>query len=206
MSAHSFDPREPAGTDHKVLGFQLRIVRFGVQAQWLVMLVFGGYVLFAQGAERGPGLWGALIAGGSVTVITSLLPWARVLEQRGAIAVLVTWSVTVLLSITLLVHVTGGGRSSGFLFYGVTAVFSAAIFPLVIQTVMLLLTYTFYAGILWIHDFNLSAADLLMRLGFLAVVTFLAGHLSRELLHQKEAHLEANEELARRAELLATVA
>lgn len=206
MSARAYNPEEPGGTDQEVLGFQLCIVRFGVQAQWLVMLVLGGYVLFAQSAERGPGLWGALIAGGTVTVVVGLLPWARILEQRWAIAVLATWSVTVLLSITLLVHVTGGGRSSGFLVYGITAVFSAAIFPLVIQTIMLLLTYAFYVGILWIHDFNVSSADLLMRLGFLAVVTFLAGHLSRELIHQKEAHLEASEELARRAELLATVA
>ncbi len=192
--------------DREGARFRLHILWFGIQAQWLATLMIGAYALFTRDFERSADFWWVVAAGGLVTVIVTILPWRRIVEQRWSMWVLCSWAVVDLVLITATNHVTGGGRSPAFLTYGLTAVFFAAVFPLAIQTVMLLISFGLYVGMLSLHDFNLSSARLVIRLGFLAVITFLAGHLSRELVHQKDAHLAANAELARRAELLATVA
>ena len=192
--------------DREGARFRFRIFWFRILAQWLVMLVIGAYALFARDFERSADVWWALAIGGLVTAVVTVLPWRRIVEQGWSMWVLYSWSVVDLVLITAANHVTGGGRSPAFLIYGLTAVFFAAVFPLALQAIMLLLAFGLYVGMLSLNDFNLSSADLLMRLGFLAAVTFLAGLLSRELAHERTAHLAANAELARRAELLATVA
>ncbi|MBK5228850.1 MAG: GAF domain-containing protein [Actinobacteria bacterium] len=192
--------------DREGARFRLHIFWFGIQAQWLVVLVISAYALFARDLERSADFWWVLAIGGLVTAMVTILPWRRIVEQRWSMWVLYSWSVVDLVLITAAIHVTGGGQSPAFLIYGLTAVFFAAVFPLALQAIMLLLAFGLYVGMLSLNDFNLPSEILVMRFGFLAVITFFAGHLSRELDHQKDAHLAANAELARRADLLATVA
>ena len=188
--------------DREVREFRIRIVHFGLQAQWLTMLVLGASTILARSAGENvhPGV--ELILGASLTVLVSVLPWRRVVGTRWELPVLIAWSIGLLIVITMAINAAGGGTSTIFVIYGLTVVLSAALFSLTMQTVMLVVTYAFYVGVLWRHDFNIDSQDLVLRMGFLAVLMFLAGHLSWELIRQKEAHLAANSELARRAELL----
>lgn len=206
MSVRASRSPAPDRPDREAVELRLHIVRFGLQAQWLTIVVVGAYSLLAREMGRDSDLGGPLILGAVVALAASIMPWRRIFGTRWEMPCLVAWSIAILVIVTFAVHATGGGRSSIYLVYGLTAVFSAAMFSLATQTAMLLVTYVLYVGSLWRHDFNLSAPDLILRLGFFALITFLAGHLSMELIRQKEAHLAASAELARRSEHLATVA
>ncbi|MPZ69648.1 MAG: GAF domain-containing protein, partial [Actinobacteria bacterium] len=206
MSDHA--PTSPVRylPDPEVREFRIRIVHFGLQAQWLALLVLGASSVLARGMGEDIQPEAELIIGAALTVLVTVLPWRRIVGTRLEIPVLAAWSIGLLIVVTMAIDSAGGGRSNIFVVYGLTVVLSSALFSLTMQTVMLMVTYAFYIGVLWRHDFNVDSPDLVLRLGSLAVLMFLAGHLSWELIRQKEAHLAANSELVRRAEVLAAVA
>ena len=112
--------------DREVREFRIRIVHFGLQAQWLAMLVLGASSILARGMGEDiqPGI--ALIIGAVLTVLVTILPWRSIVGTRWELPVLAAWIIGLLIVVTMAINSAGGGRSNVFVVYGLIVVLSAA--------------------------------------------------------------------------------
>ena len=187
------------------LPFLLRQVRVGVVATGLTVVAL---VVSYFGLERAPfdrvglaSVLGVAAVGGAVI---AALPWPRLFETTG-MRFLYVWSVADIVLISLAVAATGGGRSDLFLLYTLTTFFFVASYPLIAQFALLVFTAVSYTTVLILTGWQIIAGALVARLSILAVLAYLAGYLSKELLDRVESEAAARQEADERAGFMSGV-
>jgi K+-sensing histidine kinase KdpD len=185
--------------------FLLRQVRVGVVATGLTVAALAvAYFVLDREASDPLGLaivLGVAAAGGAVIAV---LPWERLFESTG-MRLLYVWSITDIVLISFAVAATGGGRSDLFVLYTLTTFFFVASYPPIAQFALLVFTAANYTTVLILSGWQISAGALVTRLSILAVLAYLAGHLSKELLDRVESEAAARQEADERAEFMSGV-
>jgi K+-sensing histidine kinase KdpD len=185
--------------------FLLRQVRVGVVATGLTVAALAvAYFVLDLEASDPLGLaivLGVAAAGGAVIAV---LPWERLFESTG-MRLLYVWSITDIVLISFAVAATGGGRSDLFVLYTLTTFFFVASYPPIAQFALLVFTAASYTTVLLLSGWQISAGALVARLSILAVLAYLAGHLSKELLDRVESEAAARQEADERAGFMSGV-
>ena len=185
--------------------FLLRQVRGGVVATGLTVVALAvAYFVLDQKASDPLGLaivLGVAAAGGAVIAV---LPWERLFESTG-MRLLYAWSITDIVLISFAVAATGGGRSDLFVLYTLTTFFFVASYPPIAQFALLVFTAASYTTVLILSGWQISAGALVARLSILAVLAYLAGYLSKELLDRVESEAAARQEADERAGFMSGV-
>jgi len=187
------------------LPFLLRQVRVGVVATGLTVAALG---VSYFGLERAPfhrlGLALVLVIAAAGGACIAALPWARLIETTG-MRFLYVWSVADIVLISFAVAATGGGRSDLFLLYTLTTFFFVASYPPIAQLALLIFTAVSYTVVMIVTGWQITAGALAARLSILAVLAFLAGYLSKELLDRVQSEAAARWEADERAALMSGV-
>jgi K+-sensing histidine kinase KdpD len=187
------------------LPFLLRQVRVGVVATGLTVAALG---VSYFGLERAPfhrvGLALVLVIAAAGGACIAALPWARLFETTG-MRFLYVWSVADIVLISLAVAATGGGRSDLFLLYTLTTFFFVASYPPIAQLALLIFTAASYTAVMILTGWQITAGALVARLSILAVLAYLAGYLSKELLDRVQSEAAARQEADERAALMSGV-
>ena len=160
------------------------------------------------GLERAPfhrvGLALVLVIAAAGGACIAALPWARLFETTG-MRFLYVWSVADIVLISFAVAATGGGRSDLFLLYTLTTFFFVASYPPIAQLALLIFTAASYTAVMILTGWQITAGALVARLSILAVLVYLAGYLSKELLDRVRSEAAARQEADERAALMSGV-
>ena len=187
------------------LPFLLRQVRVGVVATGLTVAALG---VSYFGLERAPfhrvGLALVLVIAAAGGACIAALPWARLIETTG-MRFLYVWSVADIVLISFAVAATGAGRSDLFLLYTLTTFFFVASYPPIAQLALLIFTAASYTAVMIVTGWQITVGALVARLSILAVLAFLAGYLSKELLDRVQSEAAARREADERAALMSGV-
>jgi len=187
------------------LPFLLRQVRVGVVATGLTVAALG---VSYFGLERAPfhrvGLAIVLVIAAAGGACIAVLPWARLFETTG-MRFLYVWSVPDIVLISFAVAATGGGRSDLFLLYTLTTFFFVASYPPIAQLALLIFTAASYTAVMILTGWQITAGALVARLSILAVLAYLAGYLSKELLDRVQSEAAARQEADERAAFMSGV-
>jgi K+-sensing histidine kinase KdpD len=185
--------------------FLLRQVRVGVVATGLTVAALA---VSYFGLERAPfhrvGLAVVLGVAAVGGVAIAALPWPRLFETTG-MRLLYAWSVADIVLISFAVASTGGGRSDLFLLYTLTTFFFVASYPLIAQFALLIFTAASYTVVVILTGLQITAGALVARVSILAVLAYLAGYLSKELLDRVRSEAAARQEADERAALMSGV-
>ncbi|MBW3595396.1 MAG: GAF domain-containing protein [Actinobacteria bacterium] len=193
--------------EHLLIPYRLRVVRIGVLATWLTVASLIAFERLAHRETIEPAPFFLLIAAAAVgAAVVSTLPWQRLFESGVGVWVLYAWSALDILLITLLIAYSGGSDSEIFILFFLTTVFFSASYPEGGQIGLSVFTLGCYLGVLAATGWEVSWGEVIIRLGILAVMGFIASFVSRELIEQMVAREEARAESERRAELLQRVA
>lgn len=166
--------------------FYLRAAQIGVQAT-LMIVGAGALFMFFFGQKMGllSASFGAvLIAGAIGAMIVHRLPWAQLLQAGKVVSIFHIWSSANILLITVAIAVTGGPDSNLFMFYGLSTIFFAAVFPPRDQLALFALTVLSYVVVLGIYGWQVPAEALLLKGGFLLGLGFMGSFLAKELREQ----------------------
>jgi K+-sensing histidine kinase KdpD len=187
------------------LPFLLRQVRVGVVATGLTVAALG---VSYFGLERAPfhrvGLAIVLVIAAAGGACIAVLPWARLFETTG-MRFLYVWSLADIVLISFAVAATGGGRSDLFLLYTLTTFFFVASYPPIAQLALLIFTAASYTAVMILTGWQITAGALVARLSILAVLAYLAGYLSKELLDRVQSEAAARREADERAAFMSGV-
>jgi K+-sensing histidine kinase KdpD len=187
------------------LPFLLRQVRVGVVATGLTVAALG---VSYFGLERAPfhrvGLAVVLVIAAAGGACIAVLPWSRLFETTG-MRFLYVWSVADIVLISFAVAATGGGRSDLFLLYTLTTFFFGASYPPIAQLALLIFTAASYTAVMILTGWQITAGALVARLSILAVLAYLAGYLSKELLDRARSEAAARQEADERAAFMSGV-
>lgn len=187
--------------------YRLRTVRIAVQATGLALALLAVYPLVSGHGSIRSAPYFALMAFAIVGALSfNFLPWNKILDSPRGIWVFYAWSFLDIVLITLLVAVTGGGRSEVFLLYALTTLFLAASYPPMGQAGLMVVTFGLYLIAVAANGWNITPGQVLMRLGTIGALTVMGHFMSRELMAQMAAHSLSRDESSKRAELLGTVA
>jgi diguanylate cyclase (GGDEF)-like protein len=185
--------------------FRERVLRVSVLARLLVVATTA-VALLSQGSVD----WkvNALIAlaTANVAYLITRVPWEDLLHRPSGMRWLYTWSVLDIALVTLGIANTGGARSELFGLYVLAVVLYATTYPPSGQVVLLGLMVAGYLTVVAFETVSPGFNHMVVRLGGLGLVAYVASFLSRELLGQTRAHDEARAESESRAALLAGVA
>jgi K+-sensing histidine kinase KdpD len=187
------------------LPFLLRQVRVGVVATGLTVAALA---VSYFGLERAPfhrvglGVVLGIAAVGGIAI--AALPWPRLFETTG-MRLLYVWSIADIVLISFAVAATGGGRSDLFLLYTLTTFFFVASYPPIAQLALLIFTAASYTAAMILTGWQITAGALVTRLSILAVLAYLAGYLSKELLDRAQSEAAARREADERAALMSGV-
>ena len=118
---------------------------------------------------------------------------------------LYVWSVPDIVLISFAVAATGGGRSDLFLLYTLTTFFFVASYPPIAQLALLIFTAASYTAVMILTGWQITAGALVARLSILAVLAYLAGYLSKELLDRVQSEAAARQEADERAAFMSGV-
>jgi len=166
--------------------FYLRAAEIGVQAT-LMVVGAGAVFMFFFGRQMGlmsASFGSVLIAGAIGAVIVHRLPWSQLLRAGKAVCIFHIWSSANILLITVAIAVTGGPDSDLFMFYGLSTIFFAAVFPRRDQLALFALTVLSYCVVLSLYGWNAPIESILLKGGFLAGLGFLGTFLAKELREQ----------------------
>lgn len=187
--------------------YQLRTVTVGVRSTVLVLVVLGLYVMLPSRREVSAELLLALmVVAGAGALVIHWLPWRRFFDEGHGQRLLYVWSVVNILLITGGIAVSGGIESDAWFIYGVVLVFCAASYPVWGQIALLVFTGVCYVILLVVLGDPLPPATLVIRLGGLGTIAFIAAFLASELARQMEQHASARAEADARAERFGAVA
>ncbi len=187
------------------LPFLLRQVRVGVVTTGLTVAALGvSYFGLQQAPFHRVGLALVLVMAAAGGAGIAALPWARLIETTG-MRYLYVWSVADIVLISFAVAATGGGRSDLFLLYTLTTFFFVASYPPIAQLALLIFTAASYTAVMIVTGWQITAGALVARLSILAVLAFLAGYLSKELLDSVQSEAAARGEADERAALMSGV-
>jgi len=190
-----------------MIPFRLRTVRVGLQSSVLVILSLGAYPFLPGGPTLPVGVYMSLLTVGLVgAVLVWRLPWARLFETRTGDVMLYVWSALDIVLITAAFVAAGGGSSSLYLVYLLTTVYFSVSYPVRAQLSLLGFTYVCFGVGLGLTGWEITPAELALRVVVLAIATFITSFVSSELLSEMAAHHSAKAESDRRANLLARVA
>ena len=182
--------------------FLLRQVRVGVVATGLTVAALA---VSYFGLERAPfHRVGLAVVLGVAAVGGAAIAWPRLFETTG-MRLLYAWSVADIVLISFAVASTGGGRSDLFLLYTLTTFFFVASYPLIAQFALLIFTAASYAVVVVLTGWQITAGALVARVSILAVLAYLAGYLSKELLDRVRSEAAARQEADERAALMSGV-
>lgn len=185
--------------------FLLRQVRVGVVATGLTVAALAvSYFGFERAPFHRVGLAVVLGVAAVGGVAIAALPWPRLFETTG-MRLLYAWSVADIVLISFAVASTGGGRSDLFLLYTLTTFFFVASYPLIAQLALLLFTAASYTVVVVLTGWEITAGALVTRVSILAVLAYLAGYLSKELLDRVRSEAAARQEADERAALMSGV-
>ena len=181
--------------------YRVRTVRIGAVTTFLVLAALAPYILVPgeDDVRRGPAI--ALMAAGLLgAVVMAALPWRRLFARGVGMAYLYAWSILDILLITLLIAVSGESHMEVFVLYAFTTLFFAASYPVRAQVGLLSFTTGCYLAVMSFQGWPVEAPDLIARLGLLAVLTWMASFLSRELQQRIAESAEARDDADRRFE------
>jgi K+-sensing histidine kinase KdpD len=185
--------------------FLLRQVRVGVVATGLTVTALAvSYFVLERAPFHRVGLAVVLGVAAVGGVAIAALPWPRLFETTG-MRLLYAWSVADIVLISFAVASTGGGRSDLFLLYTLTTFFFVASYPLSAQFALLIFTAVSYTVVIILTGWQITAGALVARLSILAVLAYLAGYLSKELLDRVRSEAAARQEADERAALMSGV-
>jgi signal transduction histidine kinase len=205
--------RRPRTADNWAMGlervpslpFLLRQVRVGVVATGLTVAALGvSYFGFERAPFHRVGLALVLIIAAAGGACIAALPWARLFETTG-MRFLYVWSVADIVLISFAIAATGGGRSDLFLLYTLTTFFFVASYPPFAQLALLMFTAASYTAVMVFTAWQITAGALVARLSILAVLAYLAGYLSKELLDRVRSEAAARQEADERAAFMSGV-
>jgi K+-sensing histidine kinase KdpD len=183
----------------------LRQVRVGVVATGLTVTALAvSYFVLERAPFHRVGLAVVLGVAAVGGVAIAALPWPRLFETTG-MRLLYAWSVADIVLISFAVASTGGGRSDLFLLYTLTTFFFVASYPLSAQFALLIFTAVSYTVVIILTGWQITAGALVARLSILAVLAYLAGYLSKELLDRVRSEAAARQEADERAALMSGV-
>jgi K+-sensing histidine kinase KdpD len=187
------------------LPFLLRQVRVGVVATGLTVAALGvSYFVFERAPFHRVGLALVLVIAAAGGACIAALPWARLFETTG-MRFLYVWSLADIVLISFAVAATGGGRSDLFLLYTLTTFFFVASYPPIAQLALLIFTAASYTAVMILTGWQITAGALVARLSILAVLAYLAGYLSKELLDRVQSEAAARREADERAAFMSGV-
>jgi K+-sensing histidine kinase KdpD len=187
------------------LPFLLRQVRVGVVATGLTVAALGvSYFGFERAPFHRVGLALVLVIAAAGGACIAALPWARLFETTG-MRLLYVWSVADIVLISFAVAATGGGRSDLFLLYTLTTFFFVASYPPIAQLALVIFTAASYTAVMILTGWQITAGALVARLSILAVLAYLAGYLSKELLDRVQSEAAARQEADERAAFMSGV-
>lgn len=177
----------------------MRTIAIGVQATGLVLAVMLIYWLLSDtrtvGATTFWILWSLTALG---AVAASRLPWQRLLGSGRGLWILYLWSAAYIVLISILIGAMHDSNSDVFFLYALTTIFFAASYPLPGQIALGVLTATAYLVAIAVAGTEASPAEIVLRLGLLGIIGFVASFISRELI----AHIGHDLKESRRAEEL----
>jgi signal transduction histidine kinase len=187
--------------------YRLRTVRVGVWTSVFVIAAAVAYYVLPGHLpmEDTPYLTVLGIASVGVLAIAAL-PWRRLMATGRGMTVMYAWSVFDISLITLLIPLTGLQESPMFFLYAFTTVFFAASYPVRAQVALTAFTGLNYVVLMAMNGWPMGTAEVVLRLVFLAALSFMGSLLSLELRRQMRAQEEARAESERRAALLGAVA
>ena len=190
-----------------MIPYRLRVVRIGLLATWMTIAGLVAFQILAphEDIEDAPFYVMVAIAGIGAGIV-SILPWEELFQKRIGVWCLYAWSALDILLITILIAISGGADSEIFVLYFLTTVFFSASYPERGQIGLSAFTLACYLGALAVSGWDVTSGELIIRLGILAVMGYIASFVSRELMRQMAAHDEARIESERRAQLLERVA
>jgi signal transduction histidine kinase len=181
------------------LPIELRTLRVGMRVTLLAPLAAAATFVLATETRVALGAFGPVLTGVAVAAaLATLLPWDRLLQRRGGMALLSLWALTALAIVSVGVWATGRASSPLILLYAITTVFFAVAFPPRGQLSLFAMTVLAYGLAVGPDRGSLP-------LIVLAVLTFLAGFLVQQVRSQVRAAWRARNESDRRWALLAAV-
>ncbi len=106
--------------------------------------------------------------------------YRHLVDRRRALGALYAWTIIDVLLVGATVALSGGGRSSLYLMYGLTSVFAVSYYPRRSQVLLGALTLASYAGALAVDGWNVSPATLTVRVSVIALVAVMGGFIAAE--------------------------
>lgn len=190
-----------------LIPYRLKTVRIGIQATVLAIVALILFALLPRGGPIDPLIyWVVLLVAALGALVVSMLPWPKLLQSRAGLWTMYVWSAADIILISIAIAVSGGGRSELFALYALTTVFFAASYPLSGQMALLVFTYLCYGVALWQMGSDVAPGELVIRMGVLGVVAFIASFLSQQLMRSIVRESELRARAARGAELIEVVA
>ncbi|HEV3473823.1 MAG TPA: ATP-binding protein [Actinomycetota bacterium] len=198
---------EVKSADQSLAEYRLRTVRVGVWTSVFVIAAAVAYYVLPghEPIDQRAYLLVLGIASAGVIAIAAL-PWRRLMASGRGMTVMYAWSVLDISLITLLIPLTGLQDSPMFFLYAFTTVFFAASYPLGAQVGLTAFTALNYVVLIGMNGWPIGPGELVLRVVFLAALSFMGSLLSLELRRQMRAQEAARSESERRAALLGAVA
>jgi signal transduction histidine kinase len=198
------------GADDSLLtDYRRRSVMVGVAATFIVLAPISVYP-FLPGAEvtLRPLYFATVVVGLLGAIAIALLPWRRLLTSSLGMRIFYVWSVADILLISVLVFASGGARSPLWSVYALTTVFFAGSYPPRGQITLLGFTFASYGAAIVVSDVALAGheATVILNLGVLGVVAFMASFLSSELTDEMRRHAAERRRSHHRATKMARIA
>lgn len=144
---------------------------------------------------------GSIALGGVV-----LTPWQRVLSGRWGLRALYGWTVYGIAFVGVAIAFDGGGTSAMYLMFPVLTVFYAIAYPQRVQLGLFAVTVAVYLAAVASQGWEITAADLYMRLATLALLAYVTSVLSTWLISEMRDRARTVSTAAQRAGMLDTVA
>ncbi len=175
----------------------MRTIAVGAQATALILAVMLVWWFLSDRTPMAPRKFWALWAIAALgAIVASRLPWQRLLGSGRGLWVLYVWSAAFIVLISILIGARNDPQSPLFFLYALTTIFFAASYPLPGQIALGAFTAAAYLLTIVIAGTDITAAQIVLRLGLLGTIGFVASFISRELI----AHMGHDLEESRRAE------
>ena len=193
------EPRRRWPRESELIPFRVRTIAIGLQVTGLVLAVMLAWWFLSDRTPMAPRTFWTLWAIGALgAIVASRLPWQPLLGSRRGLWVLYAWSAADIVLISVLIGAKNDPQSPLFFLYALTTIFFAASYPLPGQVALGSFTAAAYLLTIVVAGTDITAAQIVLHLGLLGTIGFMASFISRELI----AHLGHDLEESRRAEEL----
>jgi diguanylate cyclase (GGDEF)-like protein len=191
-----------------LVGYRMRTVRIAVEVtlMTLVLLVALPFIPGHPPIDGWP--YGALIVAAAAGAVGAgvLVPWPKLFAAGWGEWAMFAWSALDIVLVTLAAAATGGPRSELVYLYGLIIIFFAASYAGRKQAPLFAFACACYLALVVAWSSPPPAGMVVLRVGTLAMVWFMAAFLSRERTREMASHLNLRKIAEHRADLLAVVA